>query len=590
MRVVLPLAKSFHSQFVKRFQVEDEIQFSSGKLLQARTHAGKRVFLQSIPIEGQTLPEDFRELALKFQHPHLAPIIDVMVDEHEVILVHAPFSGEPLPLLVTKERPMKPLKALKVAKSLLQTIRELQRRNFPLRTTLDPKNILLSGSEPLLLFYYVHDEVKVQRDQKWRDLLFFLLTGYQPSKNPKNNKLFLENNLIPRKLQKLALKSWKTKVSLEEVIGQVDKLLKDRSLESGRRNPGGLRKVFMSTAVALILIATGALVGNYYLNESDAKDPIKGEQKAIFQIKPNGQKHDFASKSDYAFDSMEESTVLQGELAFDETFDDFKATMEKSDGGRFELLIKRDGQIISGSSQGARTTTFGSKGVPFIKSGKSYEFYVYHTSLAPVRVKIVDKETKEAFVLRGTNPIQGALKPVFTAGKGITLQNPGLQKIDDTSQVDADFLPNQPWMLNTGIGIAKGSDLTVMPKTQIAIPISSSFTNFLVGLTQDSSTPFEIKLNSVDGITYVVEWSNGKVSLLRNSGTKITEVDSTPIPKLVKNKPIGFSLNVTNSDMVININQGTEVKATLGLSEKTSLSLRDLFIDKSAQPYKLLEK
>ncbi|MDQ0417435.1 hypothetical protein J2Z48_001608 [Croceifilum oryzae] len=583
------MAKSFHSQFVKRFQVEDEIQFSSGKILQARTHGGKRVFLQSIPIEGQTLPEDFRELVLKFQHPHLAPIIDVMVDEHEVILVHAPFTGEPLPLLVTKERPMKPLKALKVAKSLLQTIRELQRRNFPLRTTLDPKNILLSGSEPLLLFYYLHDEVKVQRDQKWRDLLFFLLTGYQPSKNPKNNKLFLENNLIPRKLQKLALKSWKTKVSLEEVIGQVDKLLKDRSLESGR-NPGGLRKVIMSTAVALILIATGALVGNYYLSQSDAKDPVKSEQRAIFQIKPNGKKHDFASKSEYAFDSMEESTVLQGELAFDETFDDFKATMEKSDGGRFELLIKRDGQISSGSSQGARTTMFGAKGVPFIKAGKSYEFYVYHTSLAPVRVKIVDKETKEAFVLRGNSQIQGTLKPVFTAGKGVTLQNPGLQKIDDTSQVDSDFLPDQPWILNTGIGIAKGSDLTVMPKTQIAIPISSSFTNFLVGLSQDSTIPFEIKLNSVDGITYVVEWSNGKVSLLRNSGTKITEMDSTSIPKLVKNKPIGFSLNVTNSDMVININQGTEVKATLGLSEKTSLSLRDLFIDKSTQPYKLLEK
>lgn len=590
MRVVLPLAKSFHSQFVKRFQVEDEIQFSSGKLLQARTPEGKRVFLQSIPIEGQTLPENFRNIVLRLQHPHLAPIIDVMVDEHEVILVHPPFTGEPLPLLVTKERPMKPLKALKVAKSLLQTVRELNRRNFPLRATLDPKNILLSGSEPLLLFYYLSDEIKVQRDQKWRDLLFFLLTGHNPSKNPKNNKLFLENNLTPRKLQKLALRALKAKVNIEEVIQHVDKLLKDRNLESGRES-GRLRTAILSTAVAILLIATGGFIFNTYFNQSDANDATGNHApKKIFQIQANGKKHDFASEPKYEFDVMEESTVLQGELEFDKKFDDFKASMEKADGGRFELVIKSDGQIIPGYSQGARSMMFGAKGIPFIKPGKSYEFYVYHTSLAPVRVKIVDKETKEAFVLRGNTPIAGSLKPTFTAGKGVKLQNPGTQKIEDTTQVDTDFLPDQLWMLNMGIGITSGANLTVMPKTQVAIPITSSFTNFLVGLSQDTTRPFEIKLNSVDGVTYVIEWSNGKVSLLRNSGTKITEVASAAIPKLVKEKPVSFSINVTNTDLVININQGTEVKANLGFSEESPLSLRDLYIDKAILPYKLLKQ
>lgn len=578
MRVVLLLNKSFHSQYVKRFRIEDEIQFSSGKLLQASTPEGKRVFLQSIPIEGKVLPENFRNIVLRLQHPHLAPIIDVMVDENEVILVHPPFTGEPLPLLVTKERPMKPLKALKVAKSLLSTVRELSRRKFPLRATLDPKNILFSGSEPLLLFYYLGDEVQVQRDTKWRDLLFFLLTGHNPSKNPKNNKALLNNNMTPRKLQKLALNAIKSKSSLEEIILEVDKLIKDRNLESGKENKW--QTAILSTAVAVLLIVLGGFGWKMFSNEGNASNKTT-ENQEVFQIHENGIEHDFADSSTYTLKkTMENASVLQGELTFSESFEGLTASLNKKDGsGKLSLYIDKNGSITTKVSQDNREMVYTRatpKGV--VQPGRTYDFFVYYTPENPLKIQLKDKETKKGYVLAGSTNIMGGLVVEFQGSEGVVLKNPDVLDNQRPSDVESEFLKNHDWKLDAGAGIYSPESLVVFPNSKVKLPLKASFNNLQFTVDKKSKGPFNMILDSVDGTNYLISWGDGKAKLILQSGIEQKVLKQVSTFELDNQKPVTLYITIQGNDLAINVNQGSNNSFLLGATAEQPLSLRDLTI------------
>ena len=120
------------------FQVEEVLNFHSGQLARATTPNGAKVFLQEIRIDSP-LPRNFPDILRNSERMNLAPILDVIIKKGKILLVHPPFSGDPLPMIVDEENPLDPYEALDLYYKMLRTMLELGKLPVPFYTTLDPK-------------------------------------------------------------------------------------------------------------------------------------------------------------------------------------------------------------------------------------------------------------------------------------------------------------------------------------------------------------------------------------------------------------------------------------------------------------------
>ncbi|GGE10037.1 hypothetical protein GCM10011571_09180 [Marinithermofilum abyssi] len=205
-------------RYYERFEVEDVLTFFTGQLIQARSTDGARVLLQEIKLI-RPLPPGSKELLYNIQHPHMLSVLDVIMEKGVVVLVHPMFTGEPLPLIVNKQNPMEPFKALNVYRKLIRTMIDLNRLPMPVWTVLDPRNILMSGDQPFVLFCGLKRYTpQPKRDQR-NALLYYLLAGQHPNDvKYRHQKLSKPLRRVPAPIRELALELVENQYTPEEIL------------------------------------------------------------------------------------------------------------------------------------------------------------------------------------------------------------------------------------------------------------------------------------------------------------------------------------------------------------------------------------
>ena len=524
--MLLKQGSRLNRRYYERFQVEDVINFFSGQLLQAKSPDGAQVFLQSIKITRRPLPSGYRESFRRLQHPNLAPILDVMEEKDQIILVHPPFSGDPLPLIVNKERAMEPEVAVRVVNRCFKTLLDLSRLPLPLSATLDPKNILLNGQKPLLLFYYMKDPEKPRYDEKWRELLFYLLTGQSPIGGHKSAEKILNEKKIPQKIAKLALFALNRQRNFEEVAESIENYLQHHADEAGlsraRKEKNNRKKVYATvTVAAAALVLVSLAVAQWQPKESYSSDnPLAGlfatSGEKANQAKGENQLIQFTKEKDqYTLsESIQGNSVLKGDFILKET-NTFLGYLEAEDKSSiYGLYIDEKGEIgLFHQVGGDKVTTIANSGNQYrISPNKKYHFEIYYLSGNPVHISLQEEGKKEKWIAVGITPMRGEMKLKFRGDEGARLNAPKVDGISDKSSALRNWLNHQPWIIDFGQAILSVDEqnrnyLDVFPKSQVRLDAGAA-SGFLIQPPPNDS--FAMDIQSVGDERFRLVWSDKK--------------------------------------------------------------------------------
>lgn len=601
--MLLKQGSRLNRRYYERFQVEDVINFFSGQLLQAKSPDGAQVFLQSIKITRRPLPSGYREAFRRLQHPNLAPILDVMEEKDQIILVHPPFSGDPLPLIVNKERAMEPEVAVRVVNRCYKTLLDLSRMPLPLSATLDPKNILLNGQKPLLLFYYMKDPEKPRYDEKWRELLFYLLTGQSPIGGHKTAEKILSEKKIPQRIAKLALFALNRQHNFEEVAENIERYLHDHADEAGlsraRKKKNNRRKVYTTvTVAAAALVLVSLAVAQWQPKESYSSDhPLAGlfatnEEKA-HQAKEENQLIRFTEeKNQYTLSyGFEGNSVLKGDFTLKET-NTFLGYLEAADKSAiYGLYIDEKGEIgLFHQVGGDKVTTIAKSGNQYrISPDKKYNFEIYYLAGNPVHISLQEEGKKEKWIAVGITPLRGEMKVHFRGDEGAELNAPKVNAITDKASALRNWLNHQPWIIDFGQAILSVDEkernyLDVFPKSQIRLDAGAA-SSFLIQPPQDES--FAMDIQSVGDDRFRLVWSNQKnqVELFDING-KMKKVAEQRVENYDGKTPIQVSVTTTLNILNIQLTHGSN-SIELNHTAENPILLKDVTLRNTG--FKIIE-
>lgn len=588
-------------RYYERFQVEDVINFFSGQLLQAKSPDGAQVFLQSIKITHRPLPSHYQEALRKLQHPHLAPIIDVMEEEDQIILVHPPFSGDPLPLVVNKERPMVPDVAIRVLHKCFKTLQDLNRLPLPLGATLDPKNILLNDYKPLILFYYMKKEAKQgHKDEKWRDLLYYLLTGQAPSGGIKACQKELESKNVPHRIARLALECLDRKYTFDHIAKRVDEYVSSKVTEGYHLSRRSKKKKYKGVAIAVSVSAAALVLISITVAQWNPTDGNASNNNLPFANVFSSNLVDQGAQQDehellqtitfnktqnlYTLPSaLQMDTSLRGEFQL-QKLNGFVGYVETADqSSTYGFYIDDKGKIIQFTKIGKKYETIGDSGDSYkVKPGKKYIFELFYLPGEPIRISINEEGKSEKWMSVGTSPMNGDLKMRFRGNDGATLYYPQLSPITDRQLVDSVWMNQQPWRIDFGQAILDLDQnhlmyLRVYPKTQIRLNSNAKY-QFQFSPLKDH-TPFQFDLQAIDNTRYRFIWDpkERKMMLVKIDGSSETVAEQS-IPWELKAKDrIYASISTNYKQLKIELKRGSE-RLELAYDHVEPVSIRDVTI------------
>ncbi|WP_089968166.1 hypothetical protein [Lihuaxuella thermophila] len=594
-------------RYYERFQVEDVINFFSGQLLQAKSSDGAQVFLQSIKINRRPLPAGYQEALKKLQHPHLAPILDILEEEDQLILVHPPFSGDPLPLLVNRERAMEPEYAIQIADMLFKTLTDLDRLPLKMGAALDPKNILLNGDNPVLLFYYIKDEQTSALDDKWRELLYYLLTGQAPSDSLKQCEKQLEAKQVPPKFKKLALQCLDSKVSFDEVRRAIaDMSAANRQAHAGFRSDAKQRKrrrIYTTVSVfAAFLVLVAIAVSQWKpLDSSASGDPFgffrpqEEEKKDKFSSDELIQSVSFSNeKRSYTLPYiLQGASTVRGEIML-EKLNGFIGLLETKDKqSAYGLEIDNQGRLTLFQKAGNRKFEFGNSGTVYrIKPGKKYTFELHYFPGEPLRISINEQGQVEKWMAVGTSPIHSELFFRFYGREGATLFYPQLNAISDRKAVEDAWMNGQPWQLDFGQGILTVDDqqknrLKVTPRTQVRVALTASASLTLIPPADGDR--LHMDLQAIDGSRYRLVWKKSNRLFLYRFKDSLEKVKEQEIDWSLKdNEPVQVSVTSVFNELQIKLTHGSKTAEIKYVSDEP-ISLRDVTL-RNPKGFELLQE
>ncbi len=566
--MLLKQGNRLNHRYYERFQVEDVINFFSGQLLQAKSPDGAQVFLQSIKITRRLLPTRYRETFRSLQHPNLAPILDVIEEKDQIILVHPPFSGDPLPLVVNKDRAMEPEEAVRVVNHCFKTLHHLNRLPVPLGATLDPKNILLDGQKPLLLFYYMKDPEKPRYDEKWRELLFYLLTGQFPMGGVKRTEKALDEKKIPQKIAKLALDALDRKRTFGEVSRLVENYSKDYISgevgSRGRRNKNKKKVYAIATVAAAALVLVSYAVAEWGPEKSySSNNPLTGmmaaDKNKMEQAKQYNQTIQFTKAKDKYTLPYEyvENNSLSGEFVLKEknTFLGYLESVDQS--AIYGLHIDEKGEIgLFHQLEGNRITTIAKSGDQYrIKPNKKYLYQIHYLAGNPIRISFQEEGKKERWMAVGITPLRGEMKVHFRGGDGSVLYNPKMNSLIDPGTVIRKWMNQQPWMIDFGQAILssdkKGQmSLEAFPNSQIRLEANAA-SRFIV--QPSSNEPFTMDIQTLGIPRYRLVLS-GKEAVLYDSDGQVAE---QAVLEYDRKKPVNVAITSNMNTLNINLANGS---------------------------------
>ena len=406
------------SRYYEKFQVEDVMVMFSRQIVLARTPNGSQVFLQEIKVR-RSLPPGIIEMLKNLQHPYVAPILEVLLENDRILLVHPPLTGDPLSLLVNEEHPMNAFDALSVFRKLLRTVIELSNFPLPLTTILDPKNIIISGKQPYVLFldFKLH---RAKEDERWRSLLYFLLTGVQPTESyrvPLNRS----SSKIPPELEELMKECFNPERSMYQILRMAEQIVLEPPKEKKSKR---VQKVALYSAAAAACLILGAFVGKQAAGDTMAVKNFPGSNQAEFLTDQSRIEFRDNLPQVYALEKkVDNTTWIRGKFS-QSVAGPFSIYLESDEHRSYGVQIDEEGKIVLFEiSEGKYQTVDNPYQKIDIKPGIDYMFEMRYTPKMPLRVSIRKSEDLVYNWVTGTIPTDPPFQIKILGGKGTILDD-----------------------------------------------------------------------------------------------------------------------------------------------------------------------
>lgn len=516
--------------YTAKYRVEDVVNFFSGQLLQAKKKDGTQVFLQRIRKNG-TLPEGYLTTLRMLRHPYLNPILDVVEEKDQIVLVHPPLMGDPLPLVLENEWLMEPTTALALASKLIRMRVMLDKYPW-LCVSLDPKNILLDGDVPRTLFYSFNPGGSpMLYDQSWRELLFYLLTGEMPPDSKGEREQKLEQICVPAPIRQLAMMALDRKNALTDVSKQLDRFeqtSKRRRIWSDLGYKGRRYKRLLVSS--FVLVAAISSLYAFWQSDSSHGDqvthptqttnphaPMKVEKKQEIQF--------LKSKNEYTYPyTVQGATRIQGSFELQQ-LNRFVGLLEQVNGtDAYGLQVDPTGGLALFQKVNGKLHHTGQSGAAFrLQPGKKYGFDLYYLPGEPLRVSIYEQGKTTCWLAVGTSPVEDQLRFRFSGGAGLTLYPLQFTPITNRKDAQNAWLDQQPWNIDLGQALVKqdeqGIRLKTINESRVSLTDIGTFRFQIVA----SKTPMTMEMMAADGTRCSVTWgAQKKLTIVTNVNGKKT--------------------------------------------------------------------
>ncbi|MCS1350732.1 hypothetical protein [Mechercharimyces sp. CAU 1602] len=463
---------------IGNYTVEDEIMFFSGQLLRASDTDGSQVYLQEISLP-RSLPKDFKEMLLHMKHPHLAPVIQVLEESDRMILVHPPLKGNPLPLFMREEGPLEPEKALRFAQRLTYTMMDLTRISLPFYTTLDPRNIIIDNDCPYIIFYgdatYGHREPnnkwKMEPDEKWRSLLFYLLTGKQPS-SVKDKKQELSKHKMPQSIHELALDSLIEKNSIYAILRRMDGLVNKKGISPSLPKMAKLpilaettRKekswILIGATIMTAIFALGLILFLFSSSSSPSTGEVTSSELIQAASPKQGETRKGTSSEEGAFlytkkEEIKGATSINVPLKLNDVTPVTIQLKGANESTTYGLRVDEMGGVELFRSGENVTYTMANSGESFVmQPNTEYQVELLFIPNGRLRASITETGKKTRWLATGPELPTGKFTlEAIGEKKETSLGKVRTEKIDHTQTKLQEWRLNHTWDLVSGVGLA----------------------------------------------------------------------------------------------------------------------------------------
>ncbi|GAA5347000.1 hypothetical protein CLV97_12223 [Planifilum fimeticola] len=492
----------------RRFQVKDVFRFGSNQLFQAETGDGTVVYVQEIPLRKPLPPR--AASALKVDLRHVSSILDVIYEKQRVKLIHPPLRGDPLSTVVSEKAPMKPLLALEVCRKLLSTLEELEEQSLPLASTCDPRNVCLENGEPYFLFLWIKGYTEPP-EEKWRELLFFLLTGGFPKKGEGPDKAVVHER-IPEPLRALVADSLNPKHSRKEILKRVQEeilRMKREQEPPPKRTPANplmrWKKGLLAAAISLALLA-GGIYGIWTLSESQAKEQPDDMQRAGISFDDRRQEYVWPEK-------IQGASLIRGSFIprKGQPFSVMLTNREYRNSYGFSVDEGR--LLVLMSSPDIWYSLVDSEGMLSVEEGSVYNFEITYIPDKPIRYSIWKKDDTRRWVAVGNTPAEHNFQIHFQGGEGTKLLRSEVIAYGEREKKSS-------WQLSQGSALIQGDRWKMGRSSRVRVNKAPYSFRFLRP-EGDASDPVQLVLSSGESNLLLVWGRDGYLRLYENDEGEI---------------------------------------------------------------------
>ncbi|MFC4078256.1 hypothetical protein [Salinithrix halophila] len=567
-------------RYYERFQVEDALTFFNGQLIQARSPDGARVLLQEIKLV-RPLPPGAQEMLGFIHHPHLLSVLDVIVEQDVVVLVHPIFSGEPLPLVVNREQPMPPSQAVNLFRKLIQTQADLAEFSIPMWTTLDPRNICLYDDEPFVLFCGLKNFTTQPKEDQRKSLLYFLLAGEHP-KNVMYRRQDLSKSIrkVPPPIRHLALDILNHDDSLDEILRKTDETLSQlpQKMKASSRSNRYKRRLSPAATAAASLLILGASAGTYSAATSgilsEEVQPAEGPQKPEVQETFQFNKEEVAVRK--LSEKVPFSARIEGEV-IRQTASPFSVRLASPDGTSCGINVDKQGKVRLFQHQDENLHELQQSDDSFrMKAGRAYRVELLYFSGDPLRISVEDRENNQKWVAVGTIPLDKGGRVEVEGSKGTVFRSAQVTAVAREDKAKQKWMDSQRWKLLSGEGTLD-KERFFLDGNAIIKARSGRDTDFAFRRDQGyTGDPLKLQLESADGSRYYVVWGKDKRLVLYREGEEEKALAETKLG-WTPDRKTDVSVLTQGSLLTVRLNQDTQSQS-LEYSHSEPITIRNTTI------------
>ncbi|SHE46210.1 hypothetical protein SAMN05444392_101565 [Seinonella peptonophila] len=486
-----------HSQYDQRFFVEDVIDSITGQLIQARSLDGTSLCLQKIPLYDLTIKEmSLNQLMQQLQHPYIVPILDMILEDNQLILVHPPNTGEPLLLEVNPNRPMELYQAMQFVLKVLQVIVYVKETNLPLHIACDPKKILVREGDPLLLFFSV--EHLEEEHESWRKLLPFLLTGQFYDSGVEDLFIQLKVNKIPSSISKLIKQVITSKMTMQTFMEILNDYLDEYWKKTIQKQPHWKWVVLCGVFMMFIFIVKSTSTYHTCLPQQDKANDHFYTNPAWFDLRNRDREYQLPVGVDRFSRITGSFSMGKGSTFY------FLLQSKKDKEKQYGLTVSSNGRIILYQRSGKRQLPMLISSEFRVKPRKIYHYIIEYERGKPLAVQLQESGSKLKWIGIGTLPIASSFI-VRIEGKGmVVVKQPRTELVKKRVNRSISYLYPTPWRLVFGQGKIMNNKTVLFPGSTVEqLHLKKSFMIRPVTMQY----PFSINLLTTDHQQWKAYWN-----------------------------------------------------------------------------------